>query len=296
VPVAVPTHPVPPGPLAVRYVAYELTPPRAASSGAIRVELENAGTGTWFSFGPANVRLSHHWYDRFGHVLVWEGQRTLLPHPVQPGERLTLDLPLAFPMPPDRYRLAIDLVDEGRLWFEELGNRTLDLDLDVLPRLPARALAVDVGAGPDSYVVTTRRALAAQEEAVAAEGEAVAFLAAGCAPMPDWSRRILDALDEGHAVVAGSIEVRGVRLGRRGAARALEPWKPGFGKAPTWPRALLCPSMIASLLERAPWTEPVGGLPALDPAGLGTEPWLCDGRIRVDVEARALRRADRRPA
>jgi hypothetical protein len=41
-------------------------------------------------------------------------------------------------MPPGRYRLAFDLVNEGRYWFRELGNERLELDVDVLPGI-ARA-------------------------------------------------------------------------------------------------------------------------------------------------------------
>jgi hypothetical protein len=279
----------------VRWLAYELDEPRAGRLGRIRVELENAGTGTWYSLGQANIRLGHHWYDRFDNVLVWEGMRVLLPNPIGPGERVAVDLPLAVPMPPGRYRLSVDLVDEGRHWFAELGNSPLDLPVDVAGLLERRALAVRIGDGTAEAVAATQQALAAQEEAISAEGEAVAFLAAGCLPAPDWSRRILDAHHEGYAAVAGSIEVVGSVLARRGRARELAPWEPGFGRAPSWSHPLLCPSLLVELVERAPWVDDVAGLPALDPGGL-VEPWLCDGRIRVAVAATALRRADRRPA
>jgi hypothetical protein len=293
--VPLPDHPAPAGPLAVRYLAYELDRPRAGRLGRIRVELENAGTGTWYAVGPASMRVGYHWYDRFGNVLVWEGLRALLPGPVGPGERVALDVPIAVPMPPGRYRLAIDLVDEGRHWFAELGNTPLELEVEVEGLLERRELAVRIGEGSPEAVEETRRALAAQEEPVSEDGEAIAFLAAGCLPAPDWSRRVLDAHDEGHAAVAGSIEVLGSLLTRRFAARELEPWQPGFGRAPSWRHPLLCPSLLVGLVDRAPWTDPVAGLPALDPAGL-VEPWLCDGRIRVAVPATALRRADRRRA
>jgi hypothetical protein len=58
---------------------------------------------------------------------------------------------------------------------------------------------------------------------------------------------------------------------------------------------LIFPSMLSEVVEGAPFTEPVSGLPALDPSELA-EPWLCDGRIRVAVPARALQRGDRRSA
>ena len=38
------------------------------------------------------------------------------------------------PIPPGRYRLAFDLVDEHRFWLAELGNFTPELEVDVAPR------------------------------------------------------------------------------------------------------------------------------------------------------------------
>ena len=286
-PTAVPDYPVPPGPLAVRFLSYELPQLRAATTEIAAVELENAGPGTWHAFGPAHIRLSYHWLDRFGNVLVWEGLRVLPDEPVAPGTRLRLELPIAAPMPPGSYRLVLDVVDEGRLWFGELGGRTLDVDVTVEPRLARRALAARITDGPAGAVAATRAALDRQEEPLVDESEceALAFLAAGCEPATDWSRRVLDAHSEGFAACAGSIEPLGGPLARRSPGRALADWAPGFGRAPSWPRPLLCPSLLAELVPSAPWTEAVAGLPALDPQHL-SEPWICDGRIRVGVRRR----------
>jgi hypothetical protein len=96
--------------------------------------------------------------------------------------------------------------------------------------------------------------------------------------------------------VAGSVAVLGPLLLRaRGPARELAPWSPGFGRAPAWPRPLVCPSVLAEAARTVALGEPVAGLPALAPAGLD-EPWLCDGRIRVAVPIRALRPDGRRRA
>jgi hypothetical protein len=294
VPIPLPEHPVPAGPLAVRYLAYELPPLRAGATVIATLALENAGTATWV-LHAARLHLSYHWLDRLGNPIVWDGIRTPLGSPVAPGERFDAWLRIAAPMPSGPYRLVIDLVDEGRLWLAELGNPPLELDVDVLPLLDRRALSVQVGSGAPELVAATEAALAEQEEPLVAGGEAVAFLAPGCMPAPDWSRLVLDAHAEGYAAVAGSIAVQGGRLGVRAVSRELAPWAPGFGRSPGWSHPLLCPSLLAGLADSAPWTDPVAGLPALDPAVL-TDPWLCDGRIRVAVSARALRRADRRPA
>jgi hypothetical protein len=292
--VEVPPHPVPAGPLAVRWLSYDLPPQRAGCISVGRVELENAGTAAWHSRPGTDIHLSYHWLDLRGNVIVWGGAFILLPERVAPAEQIEALVTVRAPMPPGRYRLAFDLVDEGRLWFDEVGNKRLELDLDVVSRLPERTLAVRIAEGPSQLVAATQAALEALEEPVAERAAATAFLAAGCRPAPDWSRLVLDAHEEGFAAVAGSIELEGRLAGRR-LGSMLAPWRPGFGRSPGWKRPLLCPSLVSDLVDEASWADPVLGLPALEPAKL-EEPWLCDGRIRLLVEARALRRDDRRLA
>jgi hypothetical protein len=288
-----PPHRVAAGPLAVRWIGHELPPHRAGSRSVGTVELENAGTVSWRSRPGSGVHLSYHWLDLLGNPIVWGGAFILLPSLVEPGERISVPTTIRAPIPPGRYRLALDLVDEGRSWFADLGNERLDLEVVVEPRLAARTLAVRIGEGPDELREATSAALAEQEELVVDEGEATAFLTAGCRPAPDWSRRILDAHSEGYAVVAGSVELEGGLLARR-QSTALDPWRPGFGRAPGFAHPLLCPSLVAELVAEAPWTEPVEQLPAIDQQRL-EEPWLCDGRIVVRVAPRALRQAGRPP-
>ena len=267
-----PPHDVPAGPIAARWLGYELPALVAGTTCAARVAVENAGSATWRSQGKEGVQLASHWLDPLGNPIVWDGVRSALERHIGPGERADLPVTLEVPMPPGDYRLAFDLVHEHRFWFAELGSPTLDLPVTVLPRMARRAIAVQIlgEAGADE----TRAALAAQEEPVAAEGEATAYLAAGCVPAPDWSRRILDAHEEGFAAVGGSVEVEGGRSAR-GLRKALEPWAPGFGRAPEWTRPLLCPSLLVDALL----TE-FEGVPAVDPRAIDG-PVLCDGRIRV---------------
>jgi hypothetical protein len=283
-----PPHPVPAGPLAVRWLGYDVPAVRAGTAAGARVELENAGSATWRSRGEQGVQLAYHWLDPLRNPILWDGVRTRLSHAVGPGERIELAADLRAPLQPGDYLLAFDLVHEHRFWFAEVGSAPLELPVTVLPRLERRGLAVVVGDGPAGLVAATAAALAAQEEPVAATGAATAYLAAGCRPAPDWSGRILDAHEEGFAAVGGSVELRGGIVERR-PFRDLRPWEPGFGRSPDWPRALLCPSVLG-LVELGE----LHGLPALEPRAAGG-PALCDGRIRVAVEARALRRA-RRPA
>jgi hypothetical protein len=289
------TPSVPAGPLAVRWLGNDIPPQRAGARTHVAAEVENAGSVTWKGEPGRGVQISYHWLDLLGNPIVWAGIFTPLPDPVAPGERAALRFLVQAPTPPGRYRFAIDLIDEPRAWFAELGNEPNDQEVVVAPRVERRALAVQVTEGPAALVAETEAALAAQEEPIVTEqAEATAFLVAGCRPAPDWSRRILDAHAEGYAVVGGSVEVETGRF-RRGAARELEPWKPGFGRSPGWSLPLIFPSMLSEAAQGASFAEPVCGLPALDPSALA-EPWLCDGRIRVAVPATALQRGDRRSA
>jgi hypothetical protein len=279
----------------VRWHGYDIPPQRAGARTAVAVEVENAGTVRWIGQAGRGIQVSYHWLDLLGNPIVWAGVFTPLLEPVGAGDRTTLTLAVDAPIPPGRYRFAIDLVDEGRAWFAELGNEPIELEVDVAPRIARRALAVRVAEGSPSLVAETEAALAGQDEPITRrEAEATAFLAAGAKPAPDWSRRILDAHAEGYAVVGGSVEVEHARF-RGGAFRELEPWKPGFGRSPGWALPLVCPSVVSEALDEAPFVAPVCGLPALDPSAL-SQPWLCDGRIRVTAPAKALQRGGRRSA
>ena len=163
------------------------------------------------------------------------------------------------PMPPGRYRLALDLVLEWRYWLEEVGNTPLTRDVDVAPRIE-RALAV-VGRDPPR-----------QDEPLVAAGEAaaIAHLAPGVEPARDWSARVLDAHQEGYGVVG-------------------PPWRAAAGRsAPTRPapdgtrrsrHPLLCPSVVRGL---EPAVEEFGGLPALRPPE--GEPWTHEARAVLRKE------------
>jgi hypothetical protein len=230
------------------------------------VEVENAGTATW---RPGGVNAASHWLDQRGNPIVWDGPRTELPQAIEPGGRVALTMALRGPIPPGRYRLALDLVDEHRLWFAEAGSETLERDVDVAPRIERRLAAR--GGDP--------AALAAQEEALVPEdeAEATAVLGDGLAPRPDWSRRVLDAHQEGWALVGGSVEWHGGLLRRRPGE--LAPYEPGQGRVPGFRHPLVAYSHVRGLAPDV--AEPVAGLPAARaPEG---EPALFDGRIVVEL-------------
>jgi hypothetical protein len=229
------------GPLDVRWGDWSLDDPRAGTLGRARVELENAGSVAWRN----GIRLAYHWLDDRDNPIVWDGLRTALP-PLAPGERATVEAHVRAPIPPGRYRFALDLVAEYRAWFSELGS-------------PMATAAVEV-----------------RER----EGARRAELPAWVQPSPGWEEQVAAAHAEGYAVVAGAIDWRGRLLHRRPAA--LEPYTPGPGRIPGFSSPLLCPSVLDGVpLERLPDVE---GLPAF--AAPAEEPWLYDGRVVLVADSR----------
>ncbi|HZR91674.1 MAG TPA: hypothetical protein VFA44_04610 [Gaiellaceae bacterium] len=228
-----------PGPLVARWLSWIFDEPRAGALGRARVEVENAGSATW----AEDVSCSYHWLDPRGNAIVWDGVRTPLRRRVPPGERVTLEVRIRAPVPPGRYRLALDLVAEHRAWFGEVGAPGPDEELDVLPRVQAEALA-DV---------------------------ADVHLPPGWELSPGSEQLALAAHAEGYAVVAGSVEAP------RRLRRALAPWAGSPGRNPAFAEALLCPSVLRGVeVERVGAVE---GLPAF--AAPRDEPWIFDGRVVV---------------
>ncbi len=164
---AVPDHAVPAGPLAVRWLGYDIGKLQAGVEGRARVELENAGSASWH-----DLLVAYHWLDDLGNAIDWDGLRTPLPR-LTSGERTALELPVLGLIPPGRYTLAFDLVLEERYWLSEIGNELLRVDVDVQRRDPSGA---------------------------------VAHLPPEVEPAPDWHERVRAAHEEGYAAVGGSID------------------------------------------------------------------------------------------
>ena len=118
------------GPLAVRWGDWALEDPRAGAvslaardarerrhGGLARPGSSSATTGSTTaatrSSGTANARRSL---------------------PLAPGEAIAVEARVRAPIPPGRYRLALDLVAEHRAWFSELGSELASADVEVGPR------------------------------------------------------------------------------------------------------------------------------------------------------------------
>jgi hypothetical protein len=231
------------GPLAVHWGDWSLGELHAGTLVRAQVRLENAGTVRW----NGEIRLGSHWLDERGNPIVWDAERVSLP-PLEPGETASVSTDVRAPVPPGRYRFALDVVAEHRAWFSELGSDMVVAAVEVKPR----------------------------------PGEGRADLPAWVEPADDWAERVAAAHADGYAVVAGAVAWQGGVLHRR--PHSLDPYRPGAGRVPGFAYALLCPSVLDGIeLQRLPDLE---GLPAFDPPEPNTEPWLYDGRIVLRADPR----------
>ena len=104
--------------------AYTLTqqPPAEMICNAtltVPVTLKNTGSKTWLAGGERPVRLSYHWANPAGKVIVFEGERTDLPANVATGGEVELQAKVKAPAAPGVYQLQWDPVEEQVTWFSQ---------------------------------------------------------------------------------------------------------------------------------------------------------------------------------
>ncbi len=103
---------------------------------AMEVELTNAGQQPWNWSGPMPVRLSYHWLDEHRDIVVLDGNRTLLPRDIEPGETVSAWIECEAPPRPGIYWLQLTPVQEFVGWFDQNGF--------VPPELKVRVMAGEV--------------------------------------------------------------------------------------------------------------------------------------------------------
>ncbi|HZS23585.1 MAG TPA: hypothetical protein VFA30_01240 [Gaiellaceae bacterium] len=162
------------GPLVPRWRTLEHGDVEAGALVQMTATVENAGSAPWRTRGTdEGLFLSYHWLDERDNPIVWDGRRAPLLAAVQPGALLQQTFRVRAPIPPGRYRFAVDLVEEHRFWLAELGNEPLAETIDVLPRDASAARVF--GADPDD----------------------------------DWRAHAAELHREGYSAVGGAVDARG---------------------------------------------------------------------------------------
>jgi hypothetical protein len=119
----------------IAYLRYEGSTIVAKPSDVITIPIgiENKSTALWDSNEKKYpVYISYHLLDARGNMIVFEHNiRTPFPHPIAPGESLTVDVNIAIPKDSGHYQLEVDIVKHWVAWFKDRGSLTVYIPLVV---------------------------------------------------------------------------------------------------------------------------------------------------------------------
>jgi hypothetical protein len=107
---------------------------RTGETFTVATRLFNRSHHPWTADGAARVNLSYHWLTPDGKMYLQDGERTPLPLPVLPGNRVSLRQTIIAPREPGSYVLELDPVFENVAWFSDKnGGKTYRAPIQVLP-------------------------------------------------------------------------------------------------------------------------------------------------------------------
>jgi Subtilase family len=159
--------------------AYVITPPATSflpgSRAVLALTLTNTGLLPWAAGGATPVRAAAHVLDLAGNVLVWDGERTVLPNDVAPGASVPLNVAVAVPVgvASATYVVKVDLVREGIAWFSGSG-------------IPAGTVAVNASPDYRASITTTATTVSRSAPSITATVtnlSLVPWLIGGAAPI-----------------------------------------------------------------------------------------------------------------
>jgi hypothetical protein len=97
-----------------------------------RLQIKNRGKKAWKSVGEYPCFLSYHLYLRDNYRTVrFDNRRFPLPHVVEPGDTIDMEITLRAPIEAKRYIFVFDMVREGQAWFRDYGSRLAVVRLNV---------------------------------------------------------------------------------------------------------------------------------------------------------------------
>jgi hypothetical protein len=92
----------------------------------IPVTVKNTGDRHISSAGKFPVTFSYKWFDG-GKMLPIEGERTLLPRALNPGDEVSFAAKVVAPLQGQSLTLKLTLVQEGVAWFMTSGGSPLEI-------------------------------------------------------------------------------------------------------------------------------------------------------------------------
>lgn len=103
-----------------------------------RLRAENVGYARWLMKGEDEkdrgaVHLAAHVLSQTEETLSWYHAGAFLPHDVDPGEHVEIEILMRAPESAGAYLLEFDMISEHIAWFEDLGSQILRIPLRVNP-------------------------------------------------------------------------------------------------------------------------------------------------------------------
>ncbi|HAF11038.1 MAG TPA: hypothetical protein DCK98_13290 [Chloroflexi bacterium] len=124
----------------------------------VPVTITNTGLLTWTAGGANPVHAAVHVFDAGDHLVLWDGERALLPNDVAPGQSITIPVAIAVPLgtAAANYIVRMDLVREGIAWFSTDGVTPATGGITVSPdyRASVATSATTVSRSAPSIAVT----------------------------------------------------------------------------------------------------------------------------------------------
>lgn len=89
------------------------------------VTITNTSNENWPSGGAYPVHLAYHWIDQSQNVVVWDGERTVLPKDLNAGDSINVQASIKAPDQPGEYVLRMTMLQELVAWFDDKGAKPL---------------------------------------------------------------------------------------------------------------------------------------------------------------------------
>jgi Dolichyl-phosphate-mannose-protein mannosyltransferase len=104
---------------------------KVGSALRIPVFLKNKSNFIWSNAGRNSTNFSYRWLDVNGKVVVGDGDRTVLPFDVAPGESAAINAIIKTPTKPGNYILVLTMVQESVAWFDDKQAQSLRIEVTV---------------------------------------------------------------------------------------------------------------------------------------------------------------------
>lgn len=121
------------GPYDVEFLEYD-GPCQVKSGSEFRAQIKfhNRSYRQLSSFNHENPDfISYRWLNKQGAIIQRDGIRTPLKKKIEPDEKSKAELKILALENPGKYILAIDFVQEGKTWYGEAGNPSLQIQMSI---------------------------------------------------------------------------------------------------------------------------------------------------------------------